>query len=184
MHNPVKQSGFTMVELMIVVAIAAILLGIGIPSYRYVTTANRVAGEINNLLGDVQFARYEAIKEGLPVQICPTASATSTTCDAESTWSGGWIVLSNANAATGSVVLRRQLPFTSFNSNDTLTSSNNVQTLTFNREGFATGLGAPLVFSLHNPTSTAAYTRCLIVNAAGATAVVTSGTTMFSGTCS
>ncbi len=176
----IKQSGFTMIELLIVMTIGAILMAIAIPSYKYVTTANRVAGEINGLLGDVQYARYEAIKEGLNVTICPAASATSITCDLETTWSGGWIVLSNAG-----LVMRRQLAFSTFNSNDTMSTSAGVKSLIFNREGFVTGLAiGGVTFSLHDPTSTAQFTRCLIVNTAGATATTTSGNTMFGATCS
>jgi type IV fimbrial biogenesis protein FimT len=181
MNAQVNQFGVTLVELLVVITVAAILMSIGIPSYRYVTTANRISGEINGLLGDVQFARYEAIKEGLPVTICPAQTATSVTCDTQNTWAEGWIVLSNAQ-----VVLRRQLPFTTFNSNDTLTSSGGVQSLVFNREGFASGLGGigTVSFSLHDSTSNAGYTRCLMVSAAGAAATVASGKTLFTVTCS
>jgi type IV fimbrial biogenesis protein FimT len=186
MNAQVNQFGVTLVELLVVITVAAILMSIGIPSYRYVTTANRISGEINGLLGDVQFARYEAIKEGLPVTICPAQTATSVTCDAQNTWSEGWIVLSNANAANASAVLRRQLPFSNFNSNDSLTSGGGVQSLIFNREGFATGLGGigTVMFSLHDSTSNVGYTRCLMISAAGAAATVASGKTLFTVTCS
>ena len=47
-HRPVRPAaGFTLLELMITIGIAAILLTIGIPSFRYVTTANRASAEIN-----------------------------------------------------------------------------------------------------------------------------------------
>src|ERR1700730_12411731 len=119
MNSQFTQLGVTLIELLVVIAIATVLMAIGVPSYKYVTTSNRVANEINALLGDMQFARYEAVKEGLTVQVCP-AAATATTCAASATWSNGWIVLSNAATTGGAVVLRRQLPFSSFNSSDTL----------------------------------------------------------------
>jgi type IV fimbrial biogenesis protein FimT len=186
MNAQANQFGVTMVELLVVITIAAILMSIGIPSYRYVTTANRISGEINGLLGDVQFARYEAVKEGLNVIICPAQTVTSTTCDAQNTWNEGWIVISNANSASQGAVLRRQLPFSTFNSNDNLTSNGGVQSLTFNREGFASGLGGigTVSFSLHDSTSNAAYTRCLIISAAGAAATIASGKTLYTATCS
>src|SRR5450631_4219128 len=124
MNSPRKNSGVTMIELLVVMTLAGVLRAIAVPSYKYVTTSNRIAGEINGLLGDLQFARYEAIKEGLSVTVCPAATSTSTACDATSTtWSEGWIVLSNASANNPNAVLRRQLPFSSFNSHDTLTAS-------------------------------------------------------------
>ena len=58
-----KLAGVTLVELLTVMSIVAVLLGIAIPSYRYVTTSNRMSGEVNGLLGDLQFARVEAIRE-------------------------------------------------------------------------------------------------------------------------
>ena len=69
MDSHSTQSGFTLVELLITITIATILMSIGIPSYKYVTTSNRVSGEINALLADMQFARYEAVKEGLTTKI-------------------------------------------------------------------------------------------------------------------
>ena len=46
MHPGVRYgSGFTVLEVMIVIALVTILMAIGIPSFQYVTTANRVAAE-------------------------------------------------------------------------------------------------------------------------------------------
>ena len=67
-----------MVELIITMTIAGIVLTMGVSGYRYVTRSNRASSEINALLGDMQFARYEAVKEGEAVTICP-ASASATT---------------------------------------------------------------------------------------------------------
>ena len=162
------QSGVTLIELLVVIGIATILATIGIPSYRYVTKSNRVANEINSLLGDMQFARYEAVKEGLPVQVCP-AGASAVTCTASATWSNGWIVLSNSAATGGTaIVLRRGLPFSSFNSTDTLTNAAGSSPITFNREGFASGLGTAAKFTLQDSTATSSYTRCLVVGVSGA----------------
>ena len=61
------------------IAIAAIVAMLGVPSFRYVTNSNRIAGEVNGLLGDLQFARAEAIKEGQNVTVCVSANGAS--CD-------------------------------------------------------------------------------------------------------
>ncbi|MGH8276043.1 MAG: pilus assembly FimT family protein, partial [Steroidobacteraceae bacterium] len=82
-----RQTGFTLTELMVVLGIIAILLAIGIPSFRYVTNANRASAEINGLLGDLMYARSEAIREGTPVVVCTSADRQS--C-AIATWQGGW----------------------------------------------------------------------------------------------
>src|SRR5215472_3186299 len=103
-----RQRGFTLTELMVAVSIVAILLGIGVPSYRYITNSYRVSSEVNGLLGDLMYARSEAIKEGQDVTLC--ASADGATCSGSTAWNAGWIVFSNAaNAAqpTGGI-LRQQ----------------------------------------------------------------------------
>lgn len=180
---PRLQSGVTLVELLVVISITTILTAIGVPSYKYVTNSNRVSAEINALLGDMTFARYEAVKEGLPVTVCPATSA-ATTCTATTTWSSGWIVLSNAAVTGGTAqVLRRQLPFSEFNSTDTLTTTT-VETVVFNREGFASGVTGVVNFSLHNSTNITSYTRCLMLGISGVMATGLSGATVLGTTCS
>jgi type IV fimbrial biogenesis protein FimT len=177
-----RQFGVTLIELLMVIALAAILMAIGVPSYRYVTKSNRSSGEINSLLTDLQFARYEAVKEGLNVTVCP-AGAGVIACAGGTSWSGGWIVLSNPGATGGTAaVLRRQLPFTSFNSTDTLTSSVTGSVL-FNREGFASGLASPTKYTLTDTSSTSAYTRCLILGQSGLMATALSGKVLWGVTC-
>ena len=178
MDSHSTQSGFTLVELLITITIATILMSIGIPSYKYVTTSNRVSGEINALLADMQFARYEAVKEGLTTKICPT-TAGGTTCSATATWSsGGWIVLSGAG-----LVLRQQLPFSSFNSSDVLTNKAGSTAITFNREGYALNLGAIDVFSLHDPNNIPSYTRCLMLGTSGFLTTMQAGNSPTYGNC-
>src|SRR5258705_394879 len=177
-----KLSGFTLVEMIISVAVAAILLTIGIPSFRYVTNSNRIAAEINGLLGDMQFARSEAVKEGIPVSVC--VSSNSLVCDGltANNWQNGWIVFSDANAnATkdgNDVILRVQKPFSS---TDTFVATDSVGAgvgaVTFNREGYANGIANGTLIQLHDATNTNSWTRCLSVNLVGMMVSQTYGTT-------
>ncbi len=166
-------AGITLTELLVVIGIAGILMAIGIPSFKYVTTANRIAGEVNGLLGDLQYARAEAIKEGQTVTVC--ASSNGTSCGNTTAWNGGWIVFQdpNANAQVdgGESVLRVQVPFTS---SDTLTAAN-LQAVTFNREGFALNLNGTSLISAHDSTATQGYTRCLAVTLVGELSTITYG---------
>jgi type IV fimbrial biogenesis protein FimT len=165
-------SGFTMLELVVVIAIVGVLIALGVPSFKYVTTANRIAAEVNGLLGDMQFARAEAIKEGQTVVVCVSTNGTSCT---NSPWNNGWMVCSDpGNDGTcdaGQPVYRVQPPFTS---TDSFVASGNNSALTFNRDGFATGLAGAVTITLHNaPVSVPAYTRCLQVSAVGTLTVQT-----------
>jgi type IV fimbrial biogenesis protein FimT len=169
-----NSSGFGLMELVIVMLIVAVLAGIGIPSYKYVTTSNRMAGEINGLLGDLQFARSEAIKEGLQVTVCSSPSP-QTACG-NSHWQNGWIVFldSNGNGIVdaGETIVRAQPDFSA--SGDTLEPANNVtfQAVTFNREGYATtGNPNTVTLLLHDSTANTQWTRCLSITPVGAAAI-------------
>jgi type IV fimbrial biogenesis protein FimT len=164
--------GLTLLELIIVMGIAGILLSIAIPSYRYVTGSNRVAAEVNGLVGDLQFARSEAIKEGQPVVIC-AANAAGTAClKSGSDWEGGWIVFPDTAGTQqlpgGATPLRVQ---SAFSSRDTLIANTTINLISYNREGFASaagsGLSATSVLTLHTSPVSNATTRCLQVNQVG-----------------
>jgi len=175
MPSKQRMSGFTMTELVIVMVIVAVLAGIGIPSFKYVTTSNRMSSEVNELLGDMQFARSEAIKEGQPVTICSSANPTSVTPQCigatdGAVWNTGWIVFldtnNNQSVDPGEAVLRVQPAFTGTDS--FLASNPKFYAATFNRAGYApTGLTATVLVALHDSTDTTQWTRCLAVTPIG-----------------
>lgn len=157
-----------MVELLTVVSIVGILLGIGVPAFKYVSTSNRVSAEVNALLSDMQFARSEAVKEGQMVTVCPSTNQAQ--CDVNSTtWQKGWIVFSDINGnqqvanPAANYILRRQPAFTS--AQDTFTSDNGLSFASFNREGFATSFPVTaagyVTITLHSTPNSAQWTRCL-----------------------
>ncbi len=93
-----RAAGFTLIEVMIVVAILAIFAGIAAPNFRELITQNRMTSQANDLLAALQFARSEAITRGRRVSICPSNSGTACT---NSAWQGGWIVF--AEGLTGTI---------------------------------------------------------------------------------
>jgi type IV fimbrial biogenesis protein FimT len=165
-----RQAGFSMTELMIVMAIVAILLGIGVPSYRYITNSYRMSAEVNGLLGDLQYARAEAIREGQTVTVC--VSTNRTTCTGGPAWAGGWIVFSDLNASAqvdpGDTVLRVQSALTG-RVPDTFNANPAISAITYNREGFATtAAGFPnTTLTLQESTLNNGWTRCLLITPVG-----------------
>jgi type IV fimbrial biogenesis protein FimT len=167
----------TLIELIIVMIVVAVLVGIGVPSFKSVTTSSRMAGESNSLLGDLQYARAEAIREGEPVTVC--VSSTGTSCDAASTsWQEGWIVFTDLNDDqtvdnAGDTVLRVQR---AFSGTDTFQSGNADYAVTFTREGFATVGGNSLIITLHESSGNSYYSRCLEISQAGMMSIQTHST--------
>jgi type IV fimbrial biogenesis protein FimT len=162
--------GITLLEVLTVITIAAILFALGVPSYQYVTNANRISGEVNDLLGDMQYARSEAIKEGQTVSVCASANPTaaSPTCSGSTAWQNGWIVFSDVNGngafAAPDVLLRAK---SAFPLGDTFNANNAMSTVIFNREGFALGLNNIVTIALHAAVPVTATTRCLQITIIG-----------------
>jgi type IV fimbrial biogenesis protein FimT len=169
-----RDTGFTVIELMIVTTIVAILLAIAAPSFRYVTTANRASSEINALLGDMQFARAEAIREGQTVTVCATTDQATCVAPGVVFWHTGWLVFSDpTNTAVMAPGTALKIQKT-FSSQDTLQADQNVNLVTFSRDGFALSLANPVTFTLH-AAANAQYTRCLSLTIVGALSTQISG---------
>jgi type IV fimbrial biogenesis protein FimT len=81
-------AGFTLLELMVTVSIAAILLAVGVPSYVTFIDNNRVTSQANDMLYSVNMARSEAIKRGTEVRLVSVAG---------SDWSTGWNLVADTN---------------------------------------------------------------------------------------
>ena len=91
-----RDYGFTLVELMVTLVIAAILLTAGVPSFNTLIKNNRLTTSNNELVSALNLARSEAIKRGLRVTVCKSSDQAS--CDTSGTgWQQGWIVFTDTN---------------------------------------------------------------------------------------
>lgn len=90
-----KQSGVTLLELMVILAIAAILLVMGIPGLASLVQSSRLSSATNELVASLHLTRSEAIKRGSRAVMCP--SSTGNSCAGSGGWHQGWVVFHDAN---------------------------------------------------------------------------------------
>ncbi|WP_396615555.1 GspH/FimT family pseudopilin [Lysobacter soli] len=72
-----KQSGVSLIELLVTLAVLGILIGLAVPSFTQLIARNRLTAAANEFVSTVQTARMEAVRRNGRVGICPTTNGTS-----------------------------------------------------------------------------------------------------------
>jgi len=140
-----KEIGFTLIELMITLALAAIVLSIAVPSFSTMIQNNRLISQTNQLVASLNHARSEAIGRGNTVTIC--SSSDQITCGGG--WNTGWITFVDINAngafdgASDTLLKVNQ----GLGGNNTLKGTGNTDSISYLSTGF-TDLAASASFSL------------------------------------
>ena len=126
-----SSQGFTLVELMVTIAVAAILLTIGVPSLVSMYEGFRANSNVEKIHNVMAFARNQAISYGATVNVCPFASATS--CGTSTNWKGGIRVFITDAGGTD----KELRAIDSFHNNDKVKGPSG--TITFSPEGLSSG---------------------------------------------
>jgi len=84
------KNGFTLIELMVALVIAAILLGVGIPSFSNAIANSRMSGTYNDVAQALYIARSEAVKGSERIKVCPRATGDANVCGTD--WTDGILV--------------------------------------------------------------------------------------------
>lgn len=166
--NSIKLSkGFTLIELMIVIAIASILMTLAVPSFSLMINNSKVTSATNEFIGSLNLARSEALKRSNNVSLCMSGNTAYSAClspvpTGTSYTEKGWIVFSDCNAngvidtaaaaagcADGGVDQRLKVG----ESNDQVKmDTHNMDYVTFNLSGRVVGGGTPS-FDVETSTS-------------------------------
>ena len=114
-----KARGFTLIELMVVMAIAAILMSLAAPAFKRTIQSNAMSSAVNTFLSDTRFARSESVRLGGSVIMCraDTPEDSAPTCGTNAGpggngWVTGWIIFQDrdgsGNYNVGDTLLRVQ----------------------------------------------------------------------------
>lgn len=87
---PGSESGFTLVELLVVLALGATLMMLALPAFQGLLARRSVEAVADALVADFRLARSEAMQRGLSVSLC--SSGDGQTCAAPASWKDGWLV--------------------------------------------------------------------------------------------
>jgi type IV fimbrial biogenesis protein FimT len=143
--------GFTLLELMVTLAVLGIILGLAVPSMRQFILNQRVVNASYDLSGAMQFARSEATKRKVDVVISQAAGG----------WQNGWNIVNSADNS----VLRTHDPFPDLAVTASLTS------ITYRHTGRTT-TAAGATFTLDaSPATSGVKSRCLMLNLSGMVSV-------------
>lgn len=82
--------GFTLIELMVTIAVLAIMVAIAVPSFTSLIQNNRTTSLHHEILGAIQLARSEAVNRRKDVIICRTEN--QNVCANGTNWAAGWLV--------------------------------------------------------------------------------------------
>lgn len=167
--NTASMRGVTLVELMMTLAVLAILAGIAVPAFASMVRTNRVTSYFNLLIGTLQLARTEAVRERATVLVCPGDPVHG--CTGSLSWHGGWIVVlrpgprGQPDAGSRIVTMQQPLP-----DGIRIESSRGRQRVQYRPDGSARGSNLSVRFCVSDQ---ATADRALVVNNAGRARKVT-----------
>lgn len=136
------QSGFNLIEMLVVMVVAAIMLGIAVPSFRQFTASQQVKNAAFDFAAAMLMARSEAIKRNAAVTVAQSGSA----------WSSGWTV------TVAGTTLSTQTPATTV----TITPNPSASSLAFQSNGRVTST-VRFQFAASNTSAV----RCVTVGVTG-----------------
>jgi type IV fimbrial biogenesis protein FimT len=168
--------GFTMIEILVVVAIIAILAAVAAPFFNDTLARNQVTSAAGALRASLDLARAEAVRRGRNVVVCQTTSpgAAEPACGSGSSvnWSSGWVtwvdVDGDGKVGTGEEILQRENP--AADGSHTAQVVAGTGAVGFTADGLTTGSGTQnfcLSWRKTGDATAGTFPRCLSLARAG-----------------
>lgn len=161
-----KNKGFTLIELMVAVAVFAILMAFAAPNLSDFSERNRLASQTNILVAHLNLARSEAVKRNRELKICISNPAHNA-CTTTGKWEDGWMIFIDANSdndyatADGDTLIQVG---DALGGGITVRSTQFANLLTYNNDGSVTSAGT---FKVCNEAATLSMARALVIRTAG-----------------
>lgn len=157
------RAGFTLIELMITLAIAAVLLGFALPAFNDFAAQRTLTARVNNLVLAVNYARSEAARTGSVVSVQAMDAS-----DSSNEWGPGFcVVIGNPGTCAGTVL--RQFDPVNDVTFDGIDDFDGVAALSFNSRGMMTN-GVAGSLQLCSTATTVDPGREVDINLVGRTA--------------
>lgn len=169
--NSLRQArGFTLIELVAVLAIVAILVGIGIPSLTALVRQTELTSATNDLFASLLLTRSEAAKQRSRMVMCK--STDGSTCAASGGWEQGWIVFSDTNdngtrEAGEAIALRAQALPADLRLSGNLNVAKYVSYAPTGESRLVSGAFQAGTITLCNRNSSAEDARQIVINSSG-----------------
>ncbi|NIB40246.1 prepilin-type N-terminal cleavage/methylation domain-containing protein [Pseudomaricurvus alkylphenolicus] len=164
------ESGFTLFELIIAMALAAILVGLGVPSFNTAIDNYQARTNMTRVQSSMVFARSEASKRGTTVSVCRTDNGSTCSDEEDTDWDAGWLIFVDEDGA-GDLDAGTDEIIKVVNALSGFTLTSAVDVITYSANGAVT----PATFDLCPNSGESDYARGLVLVATGRPRVLTTG---------